>query len=364
MKLLTRALGVVMATLLLGMMVPNLFVLTPRLLGARGYDEQEIGLVMTAFTLTSIASYPFVGWLASRLGYARTLALGCLVGASGAAVFLAADTLPLYALGRALQGAGGGLVLVGGASYVAETSPLERMGQALGVAGVLTLAAQAVGPALGEALVPLGWDVVFLTGLGCGVAGAAVALTLPPARPHPEDVVAPASSAASLLAATGLASVGFGAIWSFLADYVRQVGLERTTWFFVPYVAAAIATRVFLGHLSDRIGRRRAAVPALLGHAAILLVMWRLAAAWHLVVVGLVYGLCHGIYYPTLQAMIVERSGGRRSRAIAASSFAFGFGVVAASFALGVVARRWGYPVIYPIASACGVAAALLSARR
>ena len=32
------------------------------------------------------------------------------------------------------------------------------------------------------------------------------------------------------------------------------------------------------------------------------------------------YGLCHGIYYPTLQAMVVERAGGHPGRAITAST--------------------------------------------
>jgi MFS family permease len=121
-----------------------------------------------------------------------------------------------------------------------------------------------------------------------------------------------------------------------------------------------VSTRLLLGRLSDRIGRRQAAVPALAGHALILLAMARLSEPWQLVVIGLVYGFCHGIYYPTLQAMIVERSGGRRSRAIIASTFAFGFGVILAGVGLGQVAHAWSYSVIYPIVSVAGLAATLL----
>lgn len=362
--LLSRGLAIVMVALFLGAMVPNLFILTSRLLGDLGYDEGEIGLVMTAFTLTSTLSYPLIGRATERFGHAWVIGAGCVASAIGAALFLVVDTLPGYALARALQGAGGGATLVAGVAYVAEAAPLLRLGQALGLAGVLTLAAQAVGPALGEALIPVGWDALFVASIGFALVGAAVAAAIPRVRRAGHDDLAAATPAAPLLVATGLAAVGFGAIWAFLADYVTDVGIGRTTYFFVPYVAAAIATRVFLGHLSDRIGRRRAAVPALFANAAILLVLAALEHAWHLVVAGLVYGLSHGVYYPTLQAMIVERSGGRRSRAIAASSFAFGIGVVVAGAGLGLVARTWGYPAIYPIAAACGLAAALLSARR
>jgi MFS family permease len=352
-----------MGTLFLGAMVPNLFVLTSRFLGGRGFDEQEIGIVMSAQNLTALAITPAIGWLVARLGHARALALGCAVTAAGAAVFLVADEVVGYAIGRALQGLGFSAVLVGGAAYVVEIAPPARLGEALGVSGVLTLAAQAVGPAIGEAILALGWDALFGAGVVFGFAGAAVALRLPAARHHHEaGAIVPASPAAAILVAIGLAGMGFGAIWMFLADYVHDVGIARTTWFFVPYVIAAIATRLFLGDLSDRIGRRQAAAPALAGHALILFGMAVVSAPWQLVGIGLIYGLCHGVYYPTLQAMIVERSGGRRSRAVAAATFAFGAGVIVAGVALGAVARAWGYPAIYPIASAAGVVATALIA--
>lgn len=359
----SRGLVIVMGVLFLGAMVPNVYVVAPRYLGDRGFDPQQIGVVMGMFNLTSVALFPVIGRLTARLGHPTILAIGCVVAAAGGAVFWAADGQVGFSVGRGLQGIGFAAVLVGAASYVAESAPLARMGEALGISGVLTLTAQAVGPAVAEELRALGWDWVFGTGVASGIAGAVVALALPPARRADAGDEAAATSAWGILAATALAGVGFGAIWSFLADYAPQVGIDRTTWFFVPYVIAAVSTRVFLGRLADRVGRRQAAAPALAGHAAILVVMVVLAAPWQLVLVGLVYGLCHGIYYPTLQAMIVERSGGRRSRAVAASTFAFGVGIIVAAFVLGPVAREAGYPVIYGVASAAGAVAMVLVAR-
>lgn len=354
---------IVSITLFLGAMVPNLFVLASRFLGARGYDEGEIGRIMGAFNLCSLVVYPLIGWSTTRLGHARVLALGNAVCCAGAIVFAAADDFVGFAVGRALQGIGFAGVLVAAGAYVAERAPLARMGEALGIAGILTLTAQAVGPAVGEALLPLGWGLVFATGAVCSVLAGVVALSLPPAHRDGPDLVGDASPTWTILLATGLAGLGFGAIWSFLGDYTLQVQIQHTTWFFVPYVIAAVSTRLFLGSLADRIGRRQAAAPALAGHAAILLVMLALSSAWQLVVVGVVYGVCHGIYYPTLQAMVVERSGGRRSFAVSASTFAFGLGIVVAAFGLGEVAHLAGYPAIYAIASGAGWLAVVLVAR-
>lgn len=359
--LITPAMILVGVTLFLGAQVPNVFVLSPRYLGDLGYHERDIGLVMGAFGIASLAGSPVCAWLCARLGHARVLAAGCLVASVGAVVFLLADDRIGFACGRALQGFGFAQVLIGGAAYVAESAPPGRLGEALGLAGVLTLAAQAVGPIVAAALRSAGgWDAVWWYGAGAGVAGAGVALALPRVARHVDADDGPRGPAGSVLAATVLAGVGFGAIWTFLADYGPSAGVAEVTPFFVAYVASAISVRLFLGTLSDRIGRRAAATPALCGHAVILVAMALLGETWHLVAIGLVYGFCHGIYYPTLQAIVVERSGGRRSRAVSAATFAFGFGVAGAAFVLGPVAREAGYPVIYAISAVCGAAAAAL----
>ena len=357
----TPALVRVSVTLFLGAMVPNLFVLASRFLGAAGYHEQDIGIVMGAYNIAALICTPMVGWVTGRWGHARVLAGGCVLAAVGAAAFDASSTMPGYILARVIQGVGFAGVFVGAASYVAETAPVERLGQALGISGVLTLTAQAVGPVVGTIAVRVaGWPWLFRVGVIAGVLGAGVALSLPAAPRRPRVDAEGAVGAGGALVATGLAGMGFGAIWTFIADYAPRSGVGDPNWFFVAYVVAAVSTRLFLGTLSDRIGRREAAVPALAGHAVILVAMAGAAAPWHAVGIGLVYGLCHGVYYPTLQALIVERSGGRRSGAIAASTFAFGLGAVVAAYGLGAVARGVGYPAIYLIAACGGAVAAAL----
>lgn len=360
-RLWTPALVRVTVTLLLGAAVANLFVIAPRFLGAAGYDKREIGIVMGSFNVASLIGFPMVAWLTGRFGYARVIAAGNLVTAIGALAFALAGDLPGYAAARAVQGLGLAALMVGSGSFVAEIAPPGRLGEALGVSGILTLTAQALGPALAQVIHDhAGWSWVWGAGIASGVAAAAVALTLPEVTRRPDAAAGPRGAASVVLAATALAGVGFGVIWTFLADYGPRVGVPTVTAFFVAYVVAAVSTRLFLGTLSDRIGRRAAATPALVGHTAALVGMAHLGARWHLVAIGLGYGLCHGVYYPTLQALTVERAGGSRGRAIASFTFAFGAGIVFAAFALGPVARAHGYAAIYLCAAAAGLCAAAL----
>lgn len=357
--------------LLTAAQVPNLFVIAPRFLGEGGADQRSIGWVMGSFNLAALFGFAASGLLARRHGHARTLAAGALVSSVGAAVFAlaallpAAGHLPAYLAGRVLQGLGFSVVMAGSAAYVAEVAPTGQLGQVLGVAGVMTLVAQALGPVVAEAIHDAGgWPWVWRAAIVAGVFASSIARGLAPAPSHAGAGPGRMRAATAALVASALAGVGFGSIWTFLAHWGPEAGVPRVTAFFVSYVAAAVTVRLVFGNLSDRIGRRAAAVPALCGHAAVLLILAELGARWHLVVAGAGYGLCHGVYYPTLTALVVERAAGDRSRAVAWASAAFGVGIVAAAFGLGPVARAWGYPTIYVVASASGALAAALVARR
>lgn len=365
-RLITVPFVLVTVAVFLGAMVPNFFNLVSEYLQQRGYDPAEIGSILGAFTLLgSLPTMALIGRVIERGNRAVILAAGCLLAGASCIVFELADSMPLFIAARALQGIGFGAVLVSGPAYVAEIAPPRMLAQALGYAGVLTLAAQAVAPAVGELLKnTVGWEWMFRVGFACGVAGAVVAMFLPAIEPHdaPEPTE-PARAAAAWpgIAATLLAGFGFGAVFLFLAAYAARVGIELVTPFFASYVVAAIATRLWLGHLSDRFGYRATATPMLVLHTVAVLALAKLSAAWQLVPIGLAYGLAHGIYYPALQALIVDRAPRRaRARAIAAASFAFGAGVALASYGLGALADYTGYPPIYVVAAAAGGAAAVL----
>ncbi|RMH44461.1 MAG: MFS transporter [Deltaproteobacteria bacterium] len=361
-RLVTRSFVLVTVAVFLGALSPNLFVLASRYLARRGYDPDAIGLVMAAFMVGSLSTMAWVGRVIQRGHRALALAAGCAVGAAGCALFERADALWGFVAARVVQGSGFAAVLVSGSAYVAEIAPPARLAQALGFAGVLTLAAQAVGPAFGEWIVAAaGWRWLFWSGSIAGVAGAALGALLPPIRDGQRAGAAapPAARATAAVVAMALSGFGFGSVVGFLAAYADAASVGAVSPFFTAYVAAAIAARLALGHLADTRGRRATATPALVGHSMALAVLAALSSPWQLVASGGLYGLCHGIYYPSLQAQIVERApADARARAVATSTLAFGGGAFCAQLGLGVVANAWGYPAIYAIAAAAGVAAA------
>jgi len=352
--LLTRPFVLSCTAVSLGALAPNLFIVAPRYLRAHGLTEDAIGAVMGAFSLAGLVMTPFVAPIADRYGRRLPAVCGLLLTGAAAGLFEAAHSVIGFAVVRLLGGLGWGLALVGGGIYATELAPPGRLGQALGVAGILTLVAIALGPALAEWIVARSsWPWLFRTAAALGVIAAGVASFLPP---RPGAISAPAGgplvvfdrATRPAVLATFLSASGFGANVAFLADLTSQRHLGSVAPFFNAYVAMAIVARLAFGNLSDRLGRRPVIVPALIVQAIALVGIAFMQSGWLLWPLGLLFGLAHGLSYPALQALVVERAPPpMRAAAMATSNFAFLGGMTAAIFVCGAVARHAGYTAVY-----------------
>ncbi|MCC6994915.1 MAG: MFS transporter [Deltaproteobacteria bacterium] len=360
----------------LGALGLNLFVVAPRYLRAVVHLEaSQIGLVMGAHSLCALLMMTQVPRLADGLGRRRLMELGMSVCAVACASFAVPTTLAPLVLLRGLMGAGWACVLIGSVTYTTEFAPPGRLAQALGVAGVLTLLAMAIGPLVGEfmlARVSFSW--LCIGAAGFMLAGLiftralphsppATATTTPaaaptPGAPAPARALAIASAAPLPLLATLLAAGGFGAVYAFLSDYATLRHLPSVTPFFNAYVGSAIAARLLLGGLSDRAGRHTVLIPALICQGLGLAGLALAHTSWHLIPIGMTFGFSHGLYYPTLQALIVERSPeALRTRAVASSNFSFSLGMTASAFANGLVAEHLSYPAVFVAVGAASILA-------
>jgi MFS family permease len=194
------------------------------------------GWTFSAFMLAGLVGTVIGGHTADRHGLAAPYTGGVVAFTAGLLVCGAAPTMPIFVIGRAVQGLGaGGVASIGFVAIGRAFSETERPRQfaILSTAWVIPgLVAPAVGGLVAE---HLGWRVVFL-----GIAvlpGAALALVLPPLRRLDAERVERAERAdtgshlpirAALLLAAGTAAV------------VEGLGIS-TAWIAVPLVAAGVA---------------------------------------------------------------------------------------------------------------------------
>jgi len=255
---------------------------------------------------------------------------------------------------------------------VADLAPRERLGQALGLSGASMLVMNAIAPAIAEPLATIaGWPVVFALAATAAVVSAVLAATVA----EPPAVAAPARG--GLLAVLrrpfamhyalviALAGVAFGAVFTFQQPFALALGRSQVGGFFVAYASAAILVRVGFGHLPERVGPHRAALAALVLYALVVVAMAGLRP-WMIEPLGALFGLAHGVFYPTMNAIAFSAVGrDERGRIMAVFTGAFSFGMWAGATLLGVVAARYGYPTVFVVAaSGVTVAVAVLATSR
>jgi predicted MFS family arabinose efflux permease len=151
----------------------------------------------------------------------------------------------------------------------------------------------------------------------------------------------------------------FGAVFTYYQPYVLEQGAKNVSIFFVGFTTATVLTRVGLGSLADRYGRRMIARRALVAYSLVVLSMTQLSPSW-LLWFGLAFGFVHGFFYPALSALTLELADIRvRGRAMTLVTGAFNLGNMLSIVSLGWVAHTYGYPPVFMLASlvtALGVA--------
>src|SRR6185369_8882227 len=116
---------------------------------------------------------------------------------------------------------------------------------------------------------------------------------------------------------------------------------------FTGYTIGALLVRLGFGNLGDRFGRARVSGGALALYALVVTATAGLTRGW-LGAVGLGFGLAHGAFYPSLNALALEQVP-RERRGIVGAYFnaAFNAGALLVTYCLGQVAQSYGYRVVF-----------------
>jgi EmrB/QacA subfamily drug resistance transporter len=238
--------------------------------------------VVTAYLLALGVSIPIAGYLADRFGPRRVFTASLAAFTAGSFLCGIAPNLQVLIVFRVVQGLGGGSLLPLAMAMVFNAFPAGERGKAMGMMGVPTLLAPAIGPTLGGWLVEdVSWRWIFYVNIPIGIAAVALALLwLPKDNPqHPAgnrkfDVTGILLSAlgtslvlysvseipdkgwdSSVVLITGalglIALLAFGWVELHVADPVLDIRLFRSAAFFSANVAncllsASLFTGTFL----------------------------------------------------------------------------------------------------------------------
>lgn len=330
----------------------SVYFLLPKFLATElSANAATMGAATAVSLIAAVVASPTLGRLLDRHGR-RPLFLGgaavTLVGSCGMASVTEVGPW-LYAL-RAVQGIGFAGLFNAAAASVADLTPAGRLGQAMGLLGVASLFTNAAAPALAEAVAHAwGWKPVFYGSALMSALALALALSFEETARRETFVAAPGMKAdeISLLAVSIMTGAAFGTLMTFTQAYALEQGALRVSGFFIGFTLAAMLVRLAFGNMADRIGRRRVAQYALAAYGLVTLATAGLRPQW-LELCGFGFGLGHGFLYPSLAALVVERTdAARRGRALSSFNAAFNAGCGISMVGCGLLARAAGYSPVF-----------------
>ncbi len=246
-----------------------------------GGDAVTIGLATALFSIASIVSRPFVGWLIDTRGRYAILVLG-LIGMTliPMGYFVSAGIATAVIL-RTAHGVFHAASSNASSTWVTDIIPHKRMGEGLGMYGLSMAISTAVAPALGLAVMNA-WG-------------------------FRRELFEPMSLPAAVTQFFFM--MAYGVVEVYVAIYATSCRLPGGGIYFIFIALATVATRILLGRAVDRYGEARLVYT---GNAAIVIGILLLVFA-HNVPCYLLSALLLGYSFGAIQPLLTDDGDARRS---------------------------------------------------
>ncbi len=346
----------------------SFYLILPKFFAAElGMDAAAIGRAVAVEGITAVIVTPLVGWLVDRYGRRPWLVFGNIMLATTGALYLFVDHEgPLLYLAQMCWGVGMVMGFNSAGTMTADIAPSDRMAQALGLFGAANLGMNAISPTIAELLAgSVGWKYVFIASASAGLVAALLSLRLrePPRHvPRADDEQKPVLGIPLMrvYGTTILMTAAFTALFTLHQPFALELGVTEVRGFFIGFAIVALTVRIGGGRLIDRFGVLRSSIVALLLYGAVPPMLGILGPD-HLFEIGAMMGLGHGIAYPALTALGIERAdASSRGMVVAIIHGAFNGGHAFFAYVLGWAAAQWDYPTAFWAAGLITAAGAAL----
>ena len=338
------------------------FYLFPLYLDQFQTSKSRVGLIMGIHSVTAIMVRPFFGRILDKKGGRKVAMAGMLIimlSIPGFFLVESAGGLALFL--RAVNGIGWGVGTTALMTICSELSPPEKMAHSLGIIGAAGIVAGAAGPMLAEEVFRrYDFHAVFIVGI---LAAAASLVCVFAIREEPRNTaLRSAASFANIrrysfpvLAIIAVMPVAHGAargaVLNFIALFGTNIGFSRIAPFFLVFSIAAILTRIGIGDISDRYGRKKIILPSALMIGMNLFWIAGLHSYIWFLATGFIAGLGQGLIFPALSTYVIDFLG-RENKGFALGLYLslFDLGMGIGSPLWGLVSDIAGYRPMYAIA--------------
>jgi MFS family permease len=325
-------------------------------------SKTQIGLIMGIHSITAIFIRPVFGRIIDIKGRKKISLFGVVFLIAVVPLFhLIGDAGILPLVLRALGGIGWGISMTAAVTICSDLAPVSRLAQSMGIIGVAGLLSVALGPLLAEEIVrQFGFGGLYNTSLMFLIISfVCLALTKEVIRPnHNRQFRKPDSlkrislfSIILIFLLPVFHGAVRGAVVFFIALFGKSIALDRVGPFFVAFSISAILTRLFLGDLSDRYGRKQILFPSVCIIGFNLILLSQVQSLEIFVLAGFIGGFGQGLIFPALSTYVIDILGKENKGfaiALYLTFFDVGMGIGPPLF--GRISDVYGYRSMYLIA--------------
>jgi MFS family permease len=350
----------------------SIFYLFPLFLNQFQPSKSLVGLIMGIHSVTAIMVRPLFGRLLDNRGGRKVAIGGLLLMIAGMPGFYLIDSAGMLAIVlRALNGIGWGVSTTAILAICSDLSPADRMAQSLGIIGIAGIISSAIGPMLAEEVLHRhSFQAVFSVSLIALVASlfsvfAIKAVPLRPASPKVKPTGHVAAYPTLILLVIAAMPIVHGAVrgtvLNFIALFGADLGFNRVGPFFLAFSTAAVLTRLGIGDISDRYGRKRVIIPSALLISVNLLWIAGIHSYWAFVLSGFLAGLGQGLIFPALSTYVIDFLG-RENKGLALGLYLslFDVGMGLGSPLFGWISDAAGYRTMYVVAGCLSIMLTIL----
>ena len=318
----------------------------PSYLTSLGGAEYK-GLIISLFTITAMASRPFSGKLADKLGRVPVVMAGSVVCLVCSLVYPLVSSVSAFFWLRLVHGFSTGFTPTGQSAYLSDIIPPERRGEAMGFLGTAGTLGMAGGPALSGFLENnFGINTVFYCSSGFAFVSMAILFNVR------ETVLKKHKFSVGLLKIKKvdlfeprvlmpcivmvLCAYSFGALFTIIPDFGEYTGIRNKGLLFTYFTVASLLVRLIGGKASDRYGRREVLFVSTLLIVISMVVIATAETQMQLIIGVTLYGVAQGTTSPTLLAWATDLSDKHfRGRGLASLYIFMELGIGIGAFASG-----------------------------
>ena len=329
-----------------------------------GGSTLQAGLFLGLLTFSSAMFAPLTGAIGDRIGHRTVLLVASAAIALITVVYAFLEWVPGILALVFVQGFFWSGMLSGSSAYLISIIPKARRAEGLGYAGLASIFALAVAPAVGFQIYRTGWFPLAMTCVALNVAMFVIALFLgrkPASGPHPPLTLRSIVEwrIVALAGTLFLYSFGYGGITSFSSLYADSAGITPRSIYLTTLAIAILLARPMLGRLGDVYGYRKVFLPCL-GLVALSLAMLAMTPGrTGLIISALTFGVGFGLAYPAFAAYVMQHvDDSRRGAAFGTMIAAFDTGIGTGSTTMGWLIQEHGYGAAFGVAAVLAACAA------